>query len=245
MKPRMFVLLAALGLGWAAAASAAPRDRYTVDDSIDVLDTMIANRQFKLPPALLRDAHAVIIAPDVVKGGFLAAARHGHGVLLIRNKDGWSNPILISITGGSFGFQVGLQATDVFLVLRNPKSLDRILRGNGKLTLGVDVGVAAGPIGKELTAATDAQMRAEILSYSHSRGVFAGVALDGDTLRIDWTANDRYYGMRGLTVADIVGNKVQAPAKVATLWDRLGRLSGSTPDEGPKFPAKLEQPRIP
>jgi lipid-binding SYLF domain-containing protein len=242
----MILAVLAIGWGWAATASAAPRDRATVDDAIDVLDDMIAAREFKLPPALLRDAHAVIIAPDVVKGGFLAAARHGHGVLLIRNKDGWTNPIFITITGGSFGFQVGLQATDVFLVIRNPKSLDRILRGNGKLTLGADAAVAAGPIGKQLSAATDAQMRAEILSYSHSRGIFAGVALDGDTLRIDWPANDRFYAKRGLTVADIVGSKVTAPEKVATLFDRLGRLaSAGTESTGPKLPATLEPPRIP
>jgi lipid-binding SYLF domain-containing protein len=246
MKPRMILALVAMAWGWSSYADAAPRDRATIDDAIDVLDDMIAAREFKLPPALLRDANAVIIAPDVVKGGFLAAARHGHGVLLIRNRDGWSNPIFITITGGSFGFQVGLSATDIFLVIRNQKSLDRILRGNGKLTLGADAAVAAGPVGKELSAATDAQMRAEILSYSHSRGIFAGVALDGDTMRIDWPANDRFYGKRGLTVTDIVGNKVNAPEKVATLFDRLGRLAASGRDDiGPKLPAKLDAPRIP
>ena len=169
MKPRMLIAIVAIGLGWNAESNAAPRDRATIDDAIGVLDDMIAAREFKLPPALLRDAHAVIIAPDVVKGGFLVAGRHGHGVLLIRNKDVWTNPIFITITGGSFGFQAGIQATDVFLVIRNQKSLDRILRGNGKFTLGADAAVAAGPVGKQLAAATDAQLRAEILSYSHSR----------------------------------------------------------------------------
>ncbi len=244
MTLRLYVAAAAIGLFSATISSAAPRDR-TLDDSIDVLDDMIAAREFKLPPALLRDCNAVIIAPDVVKGGFLVAARHGHGLLLIRNKNGWSNPIFVSITGGSFGFQAGVQATDVFLVIRNPKSLDRIMRGNGKLTLGADAAVAAGPLGRQLAAATDAQMRAEILSYSHSRGIFAGVALDGDTLRIDWPVNDRFYGKRGVTVAEIVGGKVNAPERVMTLFDRLGRLSMGGEETGPKLPAKLEPPIIP
>jgi lipid-binding SYLF domain-containing protein len=112
--------------------------------------------------------------------------------------------------------------------------------------LGADAGVAAGPIGKELSAATDAQMRAEILSYSHSRGIFAGVALEGDTLRIDWPANDRFYAKRGLTVSDIVGNKVNVPAKVATLFDRLGKLASAGAETiGPKLPATLEPPILP
>ena len=133
----------------------------------------------------------------------------------------------------------------MFLVIRNQKSLDRILRGNGKFTLGADAAVAAGPVGKQLAAATDAQLRAEILSYSHSRGVFAGVAFDGDTLLIDWPANDRSYGKRGVTVAEIVGNKVNAPEKAATLIDRLGRLAAGTEETGPRPPARLEAPRIP
>lgn len=245
MKVRLMITLVTVGLGWTTQLNAAPRDRATIDNAIDVLDAMIEARQFKMPPALLRDCHAVIIAPDVVKGGFLVAGRHGHGVMLIRNKDGWTNPIFITITGGSFGFQAGVSATDVFLVIRNQKSLDRILKGNGKLTLGADAAVAAGPIGKQLSAATDAQMRAEILSYSHSRGIFAGVALDGDTLLIDWQANDRFYNKRDVTVTDIVGGKVNAPEKVVTLYDRLGRL-GASEETSPKAPpAKLEGPRIP
>src|SRR5262245_57439996 len=95
MKSKIACAALLLAFVCTVEAKAAPRDRATVDDAIDVLDDMIAARQFKLPPALLRDANAVIIAPDVVKGGFLAAARHGHGVLLMRNKDGWTNPIFI------------------------------------------------------------------------------------------------------------------------------------------------------
>jgi lipid-binding SYLF domain-containing protein len=241
----LFVALALASM--ASIVSAEPRG-VAIEDAIDVLEDMADSPDKRIPPSLLRDASAVIIAPDVVKGGFIVAGRHGHGVLLIRQKGGWSDPVFVSLTGGSVGWQVGVSATDLFLVIRNAKSLDRILRGAGKLTLGADASVAAGPIGRDASAATDTQLRAEILSYSRTRGLFAGVALEGDTLQVDHLANDRFYGKRRVSVADIVAGKEVGPKSAATLKYRLTEWSGEDravrpPPPGADKPAKTEPPK--
>ena len=216
-------------LAVAPAAADGPGDRYTVVGALDVLDDLAAVSEKRVPPKLLQDASAVLIAPDVVKAGVLVGLRHGHGVLLVRQKGGWSDPIFVTLTGGSFGFQAGLTATDLFLVIRNGRSLDRIFKGAGKLALGADATVAAGPIGREAAAATDAQLKAEIWAYSRTRGLFGGVALDGDTIVVDHVANERFYGKRKVTVADIVGGTVAAPKEAGVLRARLGEWSGEAP----------------
>jgi lipid-binding SYLF domain-containing protein len=231
---------------FAANSFAAPRPWTTIENAAETVNDLSVLREKGVAPALLRDADAVIIAPNVVKGGFVVAARHGHGVVLLRDKEGgWSSPIFITITGGSFGFQAGVQANDLFLVVRSRRSLERILHGNGKLTLGADASIAAGPVGRQASAATDAQMRAEMLSYSRGRGVFAGAALEGDTVLIDWDANEKFYGKRGITVADIVGGKVSTPESAILLRDKLARWPGASLESGPRLPARLGDPRIP
>jgi lipid-binding SYLF domain-containing protein len=207
-------------------AGAAPRDRSVVDEAVEVLNDLAAAPEKGVPPRLLQDASAVIVAPDVLKGGFVLGARHGHGVLLVRQKGGWSDPVFVTLTGGSVGFQAGVSATDLFLVIRNTRSLDRVFEGTGKLALGADATVAAGPVGREVAGGTDAQLRAEILAYSRTRGLFGGVALDGDTILIDHAANDRYYGKRKVTVGEIVAGAVTAPKDAAVLRARLAEWSG-------------------
>jgi lipid-binding SYLF domain-containing protein len=185
----------------------------------------------------------VIVAPDVLKGGFVLGARHGHGVLLVRQKGGWSDPVFVTLTGGSIGFQAGVSATDLFLVIRNARSLDRIFQGTGKLALGADATVAAGPVGREVAGATDAQLKAEILAYSRTRGLFGGVAMDGDTILVDHAANDRYYGKRKVTVGEIVAGAVTAPKDAAVLRARLAEWSGDAPVPPPP-PAAVIGPAI-
>ena len=125
---------------------------------------------------------------------FIFGARFGRGVLVVRQPDGtWSNPVFIHLLGGSFGAQAGAQSTDLVLVFQSQKGLDRFLKGKGKLTLGVDAAAAAGPVGKRFEASTDAGLQAEILSYSNTHGIFAGVSAEGGTLQIDWRANTLYY----------------------------------------------------
>ncbi len=243
MKTRYLLAAVAASFVWPVSfVSAAPRDRSTVDESVAVLDELAKTPEKCVPPALLRDADAVIIVPNLLKGGFVVAARHGCGVMLIRGKDGvWSNPVFVKVTGGSVGFQVGVEATDLFLVLRSKRSLERIMQGNGKLTLGADASVAAGPIGRQASADTDAMMRAEILSYSRSRGVFAGVSIEGDTLRIDAEANQRFYDKRDVTVPEIVEGKMLTPLSAATL---RSKLNGWPAPVEPK-PVTVQPPPLP
>ncbi len=147
-----------------------------------------------MPRAVLRKAQGIAIVPDMFKMSFIFGARFGKGVLVVRQPDGtWSNPIFIHLLGGSFGAQAGAQSTDLVLVFQSQKGLNRFLKGKGKLTLGVDAGVAAGPAGKRFEASTDAALKSEILSYSNSHGIFAGVSAEGGTLQIDHKSNAYYY----------------------------------------------------
>lgn len=130
------------------------------------------------------------VVPRVVKAGFVVAGQGGHGLVLARAADDtWGDPVFVNLGGGGVGFQAGVEATDVVLVFHDRKSLDRLFDGRGKLTLGADAGVAAGPVGRRAQAATDAKLEAEIVSYSRSRGLFAGVALDGSVIRPDARSN--------------------------------------------------------
>lgn len=153
--------------------------------------TTIPLRQ--IPQHLLADAQGIAIVPGVVKIGFVGAIRRGRGVVLVRGSEGdWGLPQFVTLTGGSVGWQVGIQATDVVLVFRTRQSVVGLL--NGKLTLGVGGAVAAGPVGRSAEAATDAELKAEILSYSRSRGIFAGVALDGSVIEMDQNSHLAFYG---------------------------------------------------
>ncbi|MCH2180403.1 MAG: lipid-binding SYLF domain-containing protein [Mariniblastus sp.] len=146
----------------------------------------------RIPRRMLQDAAGVAIIPNVIKGGFVIGARFGTGVILIRDpKGGWHAPVFIKLTGGNIGWQAGVQSTDVILVFKTPQSVQGLL--SGKLTLGADASVAAGPIGRQASAATDGQLSAEIFSYSRSRGLFLGVSLDGSVIQVDTMANAEYY----------------------------------------------------
>ena len=133
------------------------------------------------------------IIPNVIKGGFVIAGRFGRGVVMVREPNGaWRGPVFATFTGGSIGWQIGIQSTDVVLVFKNRKGIEKMLEGS-EFTLGADASIAAGPVGRQASAGTDVTLNAEIYSYSRSRGLFAGVALDGSVLRVDNRANAAYY----------------------------------------------------
>lgn len=189
------LLLPALVLvAWATPVVAGPpAPTQTLKSATAVLDELSAIPAKCIPPALLADAQGVAIIPHVIKAGFIVGGRGGHGVVLVRDKNGvWGEPTFVNLGGASVGFQAGVESTDVVLVFRTRKSLNRILAGKGKVTLGADAAIAAGPVGRQAAAATDARLRAEILSYSRSRGLFAGVALDGAVIRSDSTTNQEF-----------------------------------------------------
>src|SRR5216110_1907192 len=161
-------------------ARAASREAALVGSAIEVIEQANAIPEKCIPSGLLKDAAGVAIFPNIIKAGFIIGGKHGRGVVLVRTPDGgWSNPVFLTLTGGSIGWQVGAQSTDLVLVFKTGRSVERILNNHGKLTLGADIGIAAGPVGREAAAATDAQLKAEIYSYSRSRGLFAGVSFEG------------------------------------------------------------------
>ncbi len=169
---------------------------------------------------LLKEAYAVAVIPDVLKAGFVIGGRHGQGLIAVKSADGtWSNPSFVSMGGGSVGFQAGVQSTDVVLVFRSQRGVESIV--HGKFTLGADAAVAAGPVGRDAQASTDAQLKAEIYSYSRARGLFAGVALDGSVISIDNDANQEVYG-KGVTPRRIFEGGVSGvPTEVVDFRDRL------------------------
>jgi lipid-binding SYLF domain-containing protein len=168
------------------------REAATVDAAGQVLREIMAIPAWQIPASLLADAQGIVIVPNVIKGGFVLGLRHGRGVVMVRDENGlWRAPTFLTLTGGSIGYQAGVQATDVILVFKTRNSVRGLLAG--KFTLGADAAVAAGPVGRQAAAATDTALKAEIYSYSRSRGLFAGVCLDGSALRIDSTANAVYY----------------------------------------------------
>jgi lipid-binding SYLF domain-containing protein len=187
-------LLGVLLVGLLAETASANRgpDR-TVELSAQVLHDIMNIPLWRIPEKLLADAQGIAIIPDVIKVGFVGGIRRGRGVVMVRDRDGdWGLPQFLILTGGSVGWQAGIQSTDVILVFRTKKSIEGLL--NGKFTLGAGAAVAAGPVGRSAEAATDAELKAEILSYSRGRGVFAGVAIDGSVIEIDGQSHQSYYG---------------------------------------------------
>jgi lipid-binding SYLF domain-containing protein len=179
-----------------------------------------------IPRGLLHDAAGVAVIPHVVKAGLVVDAQRGRGVMLLHGTDGsWSNPIFVTLSGAGIGGQAGIEATDLVLVFKTQPSLDRAMRG--KLTLGQDAAIAAGPIGRDAMAATDGRLlKAEIYSYSRSHGLFAGISIEGSHLRIDNHANKIFYGLREGRPGEVLAYRGTHFAAVENLRSQLALLSG-------------------
>lgn len=189
--PRLAVLMISLSL--ATAAMAGPQEDERARQAVRVLTDIQQIPEAGIPDKLLDEARGIVVVPDALKVGLVLGGRRGHGLLSVKNPDGtWSAPSFVKLTGGSIGFQAGVQSADIVLVFRSDRGLDSIV--NGKVTLGADAGVAAGPVGRNASTATDGQLKAEIWSWSRARGLFAGIALDGAVLSIDDQANEAVYG---------------------------------------------------
>lgn len=220
MPRRLVALLAATLVLASAAAHAGVREENRATDAARVLGEIMRIPESSVPSRMFAEAYAIAVIPDVVKAGLVLGGRRGKGLISVRSADGsWSNPSFLTLTGGSIGFQAGVQSADVILVFRSARGVDNIV--NGKFTLGADASVAAGPVGRSAQASTDEQLKAEIYSYSRARGLFAGVALDGAVLGIDHKANQAVYG-RNTTPRAIFEGRVQAaPAAIVEFRDRL------------------------
>jgi len=217
----------------------------TVVSAQQVLDEFGGLQIESIPPAMLGTAQGIAIFPNMIKGGFILGVNYGKGVLLVRRSDGsWSPPAMVTMGGGSLGFQAGVQAADIVLVFATPRSLEGMMRGE-KVTLGADANVALGPIGRSANAGTDARMGAEIYSYARSRGLFLGVSVNGASLSLDPNANAMLYGRAGITPADIYEAKGLAyHQEVASLINDI--TARSRPPQAqvpvPGTTAKVPQP---
>ena len=204
IRTSLFSALAGLALTISATgAHAQAREEGKLLLASQVLEEQREDGDRRIPSWLLERAYGIAVIPDLTKIAFFAGGRRGNGVLVIRDKDGaFTNPIFVTLTGGSFGFQWGVQSTDIVLVFTTRRSVEGIT--GGKLTLGGDASVSAGPVGRESSAATDITFHSEVYSYSRSRGVFAGVAIDGSVISIDDDENDSFYRKKDVRAADII-----------------------------------------
>lgn len=223
-----FAVSAVVSLAAVGTARADAGDEGRLLLATQVLEQIQGMPDQRIPDYLLSRAYGIAVVPDVTKVAFIFGGRHGRGVLVVRNdlNAPWSNPSFISLTGGSWGLQVGAQSSDVILVFTTREGIEGIT--GGKLTLGADASVATGPVGRQGAAATDINLGAEIYTYARTRGLFAGIALDGSVIRIDNHANARFYGRDGVTATDIFSGHAPSPPPTAQRFlDRLAQATGT------------------
>jgi lipid-binding SYLF domain-containing protein len=188
-----------------------------ITEATTVLNEIMGAADKAIPQSVMEKAEGIAIFPSLLKGGIGIGGQRGHGVLSVRDKKngGWSSPAFLTITGGSIGVQFGLQAVDLVLIINDQRGLEQLVKNQFKL--GADIGAAAGPVGREATASTDIQMRAQMFSYSRSRGLFAGITLNGATIRQDRDANERFYGT-GFRTGQIVFDGLGGSPEPSSEW---------------------------
>ena len=204
------------------AANTTPQQR--TESATQVLKEMGAIPENSIPERLLAEAYAIAVVPNLTKAALIFGGRGGKGVISVRAENGaWSNPNYINVGGGSWGFQAGVQQSDLILVFTSKAGVENIIKG--KFTLGADAAVAAGPVGRNVQASTDEKLKAEIFSYSRSKGLFAGIALDGTVIRIDKKANETVYGDMASARSIFDGRTVTDKAYVITFRNQLEESS--------------------
>jgi len=203
-------------LGSAMWAAEETKTNERLDDAAALFKEIMSTPDRSIPQDLLNKSHCIILVPGLKKGGFVVAAKYGRGFAVCRNASGqgWGAPGAVRVEGGSVGFQIGISSTDLVLLVMNERGMKRLL--STKFTLGGEASVAAGPVGRDATAQTDALMTAEILSWSRSHGVFAGVSLDGSTLRNDIDVNTELYGQPWEN-KQVLNSGLQPPAAAALI----------------------------
>ncbi len=202
-------------------AYAEGKETSKVRDATTVITEIYEIPDNAIPLSMLDNAYGIAVVPDLLKVGFFIGGRHGQGIMVIRTDKGtWSNPFFITFSGGSIGWQIGAQSTDIVLVFKSRKSIDGIMQG--KFTLGVDAAIAAGPLGRQAEASTDIELEAEIYSYAQSKGFFAGLTIEGSVIQIDHSANAAFYKSDGIAPEEIVNDKgIIIPAEAREFLKRL------------------------
>src|SRR5688572_5652861 len=228
MKKLMLTALAAAAIAQAGPAFASAREEARLIEASGVLEELFAQRDTAIPERLMARAYGIVIVPNVVKVAAVVGGRRGSGAMVVRDASGkFSDPIMVSLTGGNVGWQVGVQSTDIVLVFTTEKGIRGI--SDGKLTLGADASAAAGPVGRSASAGTDQSFSAEVYSYSRNRGLFAGVSLDGSVLSIDNKSNKGLYG-KSVTADEIIAGKASTDLDAAKRFERaiLASTAGRT-----------------
>jgi SH3 domain-containing YSC84-like protein 1 len=232
-KIAAFLLFGFLFLNHAFAETAAGR----VESAATVLNEIMSTPDKGIPEEILGSAKCVAVVPSLLKGGFVFGGAHGRGMATCRTSDGWSAPAPFSITGGSFGFQIGLQGVDLVMVIMNDNGMQNML--SSKFKLGVDGSVAAGPVGRHAEGSTDWKMRAEVLTYSRARGLFAGVTVNGASITQDGEATRELYG-RLVPFKTILTGAVATPQNaepfVASVRKATGSAAPAAPPQAPPAP---------
>jgi lipid-binding SYLF domain-containing protein len=224
-------LLTGLALSFTATyVHAQAREEGRLLMATQVLEEIRASRDSAIPDRLLDRAYGLVVVPSVTKVAFIAGGRWGKGAMVVRDKNGrFTNPVFINLAGGSIGWQWGAQSTDIVLVFTTRSGVEGIT--GGKLTLGADASVAAGPVGRSASAATDQNFAAEVYSYSRSRGLFAGIALDGTSISVDRKANSAYYRKKGAMASEIINGTITTEDDTARRF--LAVVTSSTAPVGP------------
>ncbi len=214
-----------LPLALSLQMTAAENDTQRLNASAQVLNEIMTAGDQSIPTDLFHKAYCVVVIPGMKKAGFMFSGKYGRGFASCRNPEGsgWTAPAAMRVEGGGFGLQAGGSETDVVMLVMSRKGMDGILAS--KFTLGGEASVAAGPVGREATAQTDASMHADILSWSRSKGVFAGISLQGATLRADSEANQALYGQTESNT-DILTGKVKPPSDASSFLDDLTKYGG-------------------
>jgi lipid-binding SYLF domain-containing protein len=219
MKTFKFSLMAVLFSITFLAAKSQEKDINKIKTSTQVL-TEFSKMKENIPEKLFNTTEGIIIIPKMINAGLGVGGKRGKGLAIVKNADGsWSNPVFVTITGGSIGFQAGVQSVDLVLIFKHRETLENI--GKGTFTLGGDASVTAGPIGRNSSASTDYKLDAEIYSYSKSKGLFGGISLDGSSLHVDKKANNSFYGNKEDAKTLFASGNKNNSAETASLKKRL------------------------
>jgi lipid-binding SYLF domain-containing protein len=210
--------LAVVALVAAPRAQKVSDEAKRISEATEIFAEIMSIEDKAIPKGIIGKAEAIAVFPGVKKGAFGIGGQRGRGIISVHGANGWSAPAFYTLTGVSFGLQIGGQETDLVLVVNNKRGIDTLTKNQFKL--GADASVAAGPVGRDARAATDLQMRAEILSYSRARGVFAGISLSGSTVRQDVDAHQRFYGKRLEARQILFDNQGGTPGPVSA-WQTI------------------------
>jgi len=226
------ICVAAIAALFCLTAQAGSKQTAKIDDAIDVVRDFTAIPESAIPENLLREAHGVAVIPSVIKIGLGIGGNFGKGILVVRQDDGsWGNPAFVRLSGGSIGWQIGAQSTDLILVFKDRRSVQGIF--NDKLTLGAEASAAAGPVGRQTSASTDAQLKATIYSYSRNRGLFAGVSLNGAWFAMDRKANKLFYGQEMSPEQILYSDNLMAPPAATDFISTMAAAAPSITMERP------------